>query len=135
MAEANDRWWTRPQIWIELFAIANVGFLTFDIYLAHSVNQFRNRAEYIPLIFSATAPIFLIVGLAVRPRWPAVWKDLGYLVGWAAVLVGFCGVLLALRPSMTSFTLPALIALTGSMCFAASLVTTRMLRALSLIHI
>ena len=45
-----------PQIWIELFAILNVGFLTFDIYLAHSVNQFRNQAEYIPLIFSATAP-------------------------------------------------------------------------------
>ncbi len=42
MAEGNERWWARPQIWVELFAILNVGFLTFDIYLAHSVNQFRS---------------------------------------------------------------------------------------------
>jgi hypothetical protein len=45
MAEASERWWLGPQIWVEAFAILNVGFLTFDIYLAHSVNQFRNQAE------------------------------------------------------------------------------------------
>ena len=42
---------------------------------------------------------------------------LGERVGWrrwTAVLVGFGGVLLALRPSAATFTLPALIALTGS---------------------
>ena len=50
MAKLSERWWGRPQIWVEVFAILNVGFLTFDIYLAHSVNQFRNQAEYIPLI-------------------------------------------------------------------------------------
>jgi len=50
---------------------------------------------------------------------------------WTAVLVGFAGVVLALRPSAASFTLPALIALTGSIFFAASMVTTRMLRATS----
>ena len=88
MARLGERWWARPQIWIEVFAILNVGFLTFDIYLAHSVNQFHNQAEYIPLFFSATAPLVLIFALAVRYRWPAVWKDLGYLVGWSAVLVG-----------------------------------------------
>jgi len=59
MGEANKRWWARPQIWIEVFAIVNIGFLAFDIYLAHSVNQFRNQAEYVPLIFSATAPAVL----------------------------------------------------------------------------
>ena len=68
---------------MEAFAILNIGFLTFDIFLAHSVNQFRNHAEYIPLVFSASAPVFLIFALAVRYRWPAVWKDLGYLVGWS----------------------------------------------------
>jgi hypothetical protein len=97
MAKASERWWARPQIWVELFAIMNVGFLAFDIYLAHSVNQFRNEAEYIPLIFSATAPGLLIFALAMRYRWPAVWKDLGYLVGWAAVLVGLTGVIFTYR--------------------------------------
>jgi len=81
MARLSERWFLRPQIWIEAFAILNVGFLTFDIYLAHSVNQFRNQAEYIPLIFSATAPLFLIGGLTlglslarcmVRP-WVSGW--------------------------------------------------------------
>jgi drug/metabolite transporter (DMT)-like permease len=56
---------------------------------------------------------------------------LGETVGWrrwSAVMVGFVGVVLALRPSAASFTLPALIALGGSIFFAVLMVTTRMLR-------
>jgi drug/metabolite transporter (DMT)-like permease len=56
---------------------------------------------------------------------------LGEKVGWhrwTAVVVGFVGVLLALRPSAASFTLPALIALTGSVIFACLMITTRLLR-------
>jgi drug/metabolite transporter (DMT)-like permease len=56
---------------------------------------------------------------------------LGEKVGWhrwTAVLVGFVGVLLALRPSAASFTLPALIALTGSVIFACLMIVTRSLR-------
>ena len=56
---------------------------------------------------------------------------LGERVGWrrwAAVLVGFCGVVIALRPSAASVTLPALIALGGSMIYALLMITTRMLR-------
>jgi drug/metabolite transporter (DMT)-like permease len=56
---------------------------------------------------------------------------LGERVGWrrwSAVLVGFCGVLIALRPSTASFTLPALIALTGSVLYALLMISTRMLR-------
>jgi drug/metabolite transporter (DMT)-like permease len=56
---------------------------------------------------------------------------LGETVGWrrwSAVMVGFVGVVLALRPSAASFTLPALIALGGSIFFAILMITTRMLR-------
>src|SRR5436190_2983353 len=56
---------------------------------------------------------------------------LGEKVGWhrwTAVVVGFVGVLLALRPSAASFTLPALIALTGSVIFACLMIVTRLLR-------
>lgn len=119
MVRLSERWWARPQIWIELFAILNVGFLTFDIYLAHSVNQFRNQAEYIPLFFSATAPVFLIIGLSLRYRWPAVWKDLGYLVGWLAILVGLTGVILHLESRF--FYERTLRSLTYSAPFAAPL--------------
>lgn len=122
MARLDERWWSRPQIWIEVFVIANVSFLTFDIYLAHSVNQFRNQAEYIPLIFSATAPLLLILALALRYRWPAVWRDLGYLVGWLAVLVGLTGVILHLQSHF--FYERTLHSLTYSAPFAAPLAFT-----------
>ena len=47
---------------------------------------------------------------------------------WIAVLAGFAGVIIALRPTPASFTLPALIALAGSGCFALQIVLTRALR-------
>jgi drug/metabolite transporter (DMT)-like permease len=56
---------------------------------------------------------------------------LGEKVGWRrwlAVLIGFIGVLIALRPSAATLTWPALIALTGSMAFALLMIVTRMLR-------
>lgn len=122
MVRLNERWWARPQIWTEAFIILNVGFLTFDIYLAHSVNQFRNHAEYIPLFFSACAPLVLVFALTVRYRWPAVWKDLGYLVGWIAVIVGLTGVILHLESRF--FYERTLQSLTYSAPFAAPLAYT-----------
>jgi hypothetical protein len=85
-----------PWLPMEIFVLLNLGFLTFDIYLAHSVNDFRSRAEYIPLLFSAAAPILLLVGLTARSRWPVLWKIAGYLVGGLAILIGMMGVLLHL---------------------------------------
>ena len=93
------------------------------------VAMFFWAVSYLPLADTVTfylaGPIYVTALSVVLLREGVGWRR------WAAVLVGFCGVLLALRPSMASFTLPALIALTGSVCFAASLVTTRMLRATS----
>ena len=122
MAKGNERWWARAQLWVELFAIANLGFLTFDIYLAHSLNQFRNPAEFIPLIFSAVSPAVLLIALAAWNRWPAVLKDLGYLVGWSAVLIGLTGVILHLRSQF--FYERTLHSLTYSAPFAAPLAYT-----------
>jgi len=118
MAVDNKRWWASPPLWIELFVTANLGFLTFDIYLAHSVNQFRNRAEYIPLTFSAIAPILLLIGLSVQKRL-VLWKMLGYIVGWSSVLVGFAGVLFHLESHF--FYERTLRSLTYSAPFAAPL--------------
>ena len=52
MPRSDARQWLRPGILLEIFVLLNLGFLTFDIYLAHSVNDFRQRAEYVPLYFS-----------------------------------------------------------------------------------
>ena len=122
MAGPNERWWSQPELLIEAFAILNIGFLTFDIYLAHSVNQFRNRAEYIPLLFSATAPLILVVALTQRSRRRVLWKLLGHVVGWAAILVGFTGVILHLESSF--FYERTIRSLTYSAPFAAPLAYT-----------
>jgi len=119
MAASNERWWAQPELWVEAFVTVNVGFLTFDILLAHSVNQFRNRAEYIPLLFSAIAPLFLIVALTQRTRRRIIWKLLGHVVGWAAILVGLTGVILHLESSF--FYERTIRSLTYSAPFAAPL--------------
>jgi len=56
---------------------------------------------------------------------------LGEHVGWrrwSAILIGFGGVLIALRPSAQTISWPAMIALAGSLAFSCSLLITRLLR-------
>ena len=122
MAAPTERWWNQPQLWVEWFAILNIGFLTFDIYLAHNVNQFRNPAEYVPFFFSASSPAVLIVALWFRSRQPMIWKLLGYIVGGAAILVGLTGVILHLQSHF--FYERTLQSLTYSAPFAAPLAYT-----------
>jgi hypothetical protein len=93
MANPGKRWWMDHQLWVEAYVTLNIGFLTLDIYLAHSVNQFRRREEYVPLFFSAIAPLVLLLALALRQRAPRAWKALGYLVGWTSILLALSGVI------------------------------------------
>ena len=93
-----QRWFGDMRLLVELFVLVNLAFLTLDIYLAHSTNDFHRRTEYIPLYYSAVAPVLLFIGLVARERfgYVAVWRDLGYLVGWLGVLIGLTGVVLHL---------------------------------------
>jgi len=82
--------------------------------------------SYLPLADTVT---FYLAGPIYVTALSVVF--LGEHVGWrrwAAVVTGFCGVLLALRPSAATLTLPALIALIGSVCFAFVMIVTRLLR-------
>src|SRR5688500_10000535 len=93
-----SRWYRDHRLWLEGFVLVNFAFLSLDIYLAHSVNHFRHQAEYLPLYFSLVAPVVLLFGLLVG-KWrghEAAWRDLGYLVGWSAVIIGPLGVVLHL---------------------------------------
>jgi len=59
---------------------------------------------------------------------------LGEQVGWrrwSAVVAGFVGVVVCLRPGVAAFTWPAVIALIGSFTFSLSMVSTRFLRGTS----
>jgi hypothetical protein len=93
--EIRNSWWVDAAFWAEAFALVNVSFLAFDIYLAHSVNQFHRPEEYIPLWFSIAAPVLLGVGLLgwLRWDWRDVWRDVGFFVGFTSILVGVAGVI------------------------------------------
>ena len=90
------------------------------------VAMFFWAVSYLPLADTVTfylaGPIYVtalsVILLGERVGWHR----------WIAVIVGFFGVLLALRPTAASFTLPALIALTGSVFFAFLMIATRVLR-------
>jgi drug/metabolite transporter (DMT)-like permease len=93
------------------------------------VAMFFWAVSYLPLADTVT---FYLAGPIYVTALSVVF--LGEKVGWrrwTAVLIGFVGVLIALRPSAASFTLPALIALTGSLCFAVLIVATRLLHQTS----
>ena len=113
---------SRPASLLEIFVLLNLGFLTFDIYLAHSVNGFRRRAEYVPLYFSALAPVLLLAGLALQSKGPVVWRAMGYVVGASAILIGLTGVVLHLDSSF--FYERSIRSLTYSAPFAAPLAYT-----------
>jgi len=94
---------------------------------AFEASGFYFAVAYMPLADAMTywlaAPIYVA---ALSPFL------LGEKVGWrrwSAIVVGFVGVLIALSPSKDTFTLPALIALAGSLAFGLAMVLGRTLRA------
>jgi len=84
---------------------------------------------YLPLVdvmtFYLAAPIYVTAISALVLREPVGWRR------WSAVIVGFIGVIIALRPTSASWSAPALIALAGSVCFSFLLLVTRHLRGTS----
>lgn len=121
MWKARD-WQADHQLWIEAFVLFNFAALVVDIFLAHSENQFRRQSEYIPLVFSVAAAAALAVVVPLRRRFPAVWRDVGHLVGWLAVVVGLTGVILHLDSQF--FYERTLRSLTYAAPFAAPLAYT-----------
>jgi len=90
------------------------------------IAMFFWAVAYMPLADTTTfylaGPIYVTALSVVLLRERVGWRR------WSAVLVGFLGVVIALRPSTASLTLPALIALCGSIFYAMLMITTRMLR-------
>ncbi|MCK1389667.1 DMT family transporter [Bradyrhizobium sp. 1] len=90
------------------------------------VAAFFIATVYLPLAdvitYYLAGPIFVTAMSAVFLREKVGWRR------WTAILIGFCGVLIALRPSAQTISLPALIALGGSLSFATLMLITRSLR-------
>jgi len=84
---------------------------------------------YLPLADTVTfylaAPIYVTALSALFLKEQVGWRR------WSAVVVGFIGVMIALRPSAATLTWPAMIAIAGSFSFAVFLLVTRALRGTS----
>src|ERR1700686_1343617 len=91
------------------------------------VAAFFLATVYLPLADVVTyylaCPIFVTALSAIVLREHVGWRR------WSAVLIGFCGVVIALRPSSQTVSWPALIAPGGSTSFAVLMLITRSLRA------
>jgi drug/metabolite transporter (DMT)-like permease len=91
------------------------------------VAAFFVAVVYLPLAdvitYYLACPIFVTALSAIILREQVGWRR------WSAVVVGFCGVLIALQPSAQTVSWPALIALAGSFCFAVLMIVTRSLRS------
>lgn len=89
------------------------------------VSCFYWAVQFLPLadvfMFYLASPLFL-TALSVPLLKEKVGKQ-----RWAAVLFGFCGVVLVFPPSDAILSLPALIALGGSLSLALMLILTRFL--------
>jgi drug/metabolite transporter (DMT)-like permease len=88
---------------------------------------------YLPLAdvmtYYLAGPIFVTAIAGTLLREPVGWRR------WTAVIVGFCGVVVALRPGTAALSSqlfwPSLIALIGSFTFSLSMISTRYLRGTS----
>ncbi|SHG40000.1 EamA domain-containing membrane protein RarD [Bradyrhizobium erythrophlei] len=104
--------------WLQLFRV---------MLSTMEVAAFFLATVYLPLADVVTyylaCPIFVTALSAIVLREHVGWRR------WSAILIGFGGVLIALRPSAQTISWPAMIALSGSLSFAVLMLITRSLRA------
>jgi drug/metabolite transporter (DMT)-like permease len=93
---------------------------------AGETGLFYAAVAYLPLAdamtFYLAGPIYVTVLASVFLGERVGWRR------WSAIVVGFIGVLIALRPTGAAFGVPSLIVLTGSILYAIFLTITRVLR-------
>jgi drug/metabolite transporter (DMT)-like permease len=99
------------------------------VFSTIEVGCFYWALAYMPLAdvmtFYLAAPIYVTALSPIILREKVGWRR------WAAVIVGFAGVMIALDPSAQSFTPAALVAVAGSLIYSFYLITTRMARGTS----
>ncbi|HEV7417998.1 MAG TPA: DMT family transporter [Tianweitania sediminis] len=103
--------------------VLRVVFATFD------TGFFYAAVVYLPLAdvmtFYMAGPIYVAALSHFLLGERAGWRR------WTAILVGFIGVVIVLRPSSASLSWPSLFALIGSVSLALTLILSRMLRSTS----
>jgi drug/metabolite transporter (DMT)-like permease len=120
-----------PLIWkhrAEFFRLERPKLQLLRVVLSTSdVAGFFLATVYLPLAdvitYYLACPVFVTALSAIFLGERVGWRR------WSAILIGFGGVVIALRPSTQTFSGPAMIALAGSLSFSLLMLTTRSLRA------
>jgi drug/metabolite transporter (DMT)-like permease len=93
---------------------------------AFEISSFYLSLSYLPLADTLTfwlaAPIYVTALSAIFLGEKVGWRR------WTAVVVGFAGVILIMRPTSASLTWPALIGVVGGVVYASGMMITRHLR-------
>jgi S-adenosylmethionine uptake transporter len=110
-----------------LFRVERPGLQVLRVVLATAETfLFFVAVAYLPLAdvmtFYMAGPIYVAALSHVMLGERVGWRR------WIAILVGFCGVVIALRPSTAAFSMPSFYALAGSLAFALLLMLSRVLR-------
>lgn len=118
--EGVDGFAAAPRPWLQLLRVA--------LSVVESILFFW-AVTHLPLAdvvtFYLAAPIYVTALSALLLGEQVGWRR------WSAVAVGFVGVIIALRPSAATLTLPAVIAIAGSIGFSFFMITTRLVRGTS----
>lgn len=111
------RLWPLERPWLQLARVAASTFEVYAFYYAVVTMPLADVMTYwmaAPIYVAAASPWLL------RER-VGPWR-------WAAILVGFVGVVTALRPGAEPLSLPVIASLAGSLMFGFMMLSARMLR-------
>jgi len=111
----------------QLFRVEQKGLQFLRVLFATlDVGLFYAAVAYLPLAdvmtFYMAGPIYVAALSHFFLNERIGWRR------WLAVFVGFCGVVIALRPSSAMLSLPSLFGIVGSLSFSMALVLNRYLR-------
>lgn len=113
--------------WRSMFAVERPVLQVLRVVVSSAeVYLFYFAVVYLPLADAMT--YWLAAPIYVAALSPLV---LGEHVGWrrwTAIVIGFCGVLIALQPSSATLSPAAIVSIIGSLAFAFMLLTSRLLR-------
>lgn len=116
-ARTKSRLWPLDRPWLQLARVISSSFEVFLFYYAVISLPLADVMTYwlaAPIYVAALSPLML--GERVGP-----WR-------WGAIVMGFVGVLVALRPGVAPISLPVIASLIGSFSFAFMMLTGRALR-------
>lgn len=86
-----------PRRAAHLFVVANIAFLGLDIVVAHMANDFAERVEWAPIVFSVVAVPLLVPG-ALGARRP-VFAVIDRVIALLSLVVGTAGMVFHLESS------------------------------------